>query len=50
MAGLIMKIGAGLFIWTLIAVIFFRWAADEERRQRPQVRRALERELERMST
>lgn len=48
-AGLIMKIGAGLFTWTLIAVIFFRWAADEERRQRPQVRRALERELERMS-
>lgn len=49
-AGLIMKIGAGLFTWMLIAVIFFRWAADEERRQRPQVRRALERELERMST
>jgi putative membrane protein len=48
-AGLIMKIGAGLFTWTLIAVIFFRWAADEERRQRPQVRRALERELEQMS-
>jgi len=48
-AGLIMKIGAGLFTWTLIAVIFFRWAADEERRQRPQVRRALERELSQMS-
>jgi hypothetical protein len=29
-------------------VIFFRWAADEERRQRPQVRRALERELQQM--
>lgn len=48
-AGLIMKIGAGLFTSALIAVIFFRWAADEERRQRPQVRRALERELEQMS-
>lgn len=48
-AGLIMKIGAGLFTWSLIAVIFFRWAADEERRQRPQVRRALERELEQLS-
>jgi len=48
-AGLIMKIGAGLFIWALIAAIFFRWAADEERRQRPQVRRALERELSEMS-
>jgi putative membrane protein len=47
-AGLIMKIGAGLFIWALIAVIFFRWAADEERRQRPQVRRALDRELAEM--
>jgi putative membrane protein len=47
-AGLIMKIGAGLFLWALIAVIFFRWAADEERRQRPQVRRALERELSQM--
>lgn len=48
-AGLIMKIGAGMFTLTLIAVIFFRWAADEERRQRPAVRRALERELEQMS-
>jgi putative membrane protein len=47
-AGLIMKIGAGMFLWALIAVIFFRWAADEERRQRPQVRRALERELSQM--
>jgi putative membrane protein len=34
-AGLIMKIGAGLLIWALIAVIFFRWAAAEERRNRP---------------
>ena len=29
-AGLIMKIGAGLFLWTIIAVIFFRWYRDEE--------------------
>lgn len=48
-AGLIMKIGAGIFTWALIATIFFRWAADEERRQRPQVRRALERELEQIA-
>lgn len=48
-AGLIMKIGAGLFIWALITTIFFRWAADEERRQRPQVRRALDRELSEMT-
>jgi putative membrane protein len=32
LAGLIMKIGAGLLLWMLIAVTFFRWAADEERR------------------
>lgn len=48
-AGLIMKIGAGMLLWALIAVFFFRWAADEQRRQRPQVRRDLERELSRMS-
>jgi len=47
-AGLIMKIGAGMLLWALIAVFFFRWAADEERRQRPQVRQDLERELTRM--
>ena len=34
-AGLIMKIGAGLLLWAIIAVIFFRWAAAEERRNRP---------------
>jgi putative membrane protein len=34
-AGLIMKIAAGLLLWALIAVIFFRWAAAEERRNRP---------------
>jgi putative membrane protein len=48
MAGLIMKIGAGMLLWALIAVLFFRWAADEERRQRPQVRRELDAELARM--
>jgi len=31
LAGLIMKIGAGLLLWMLIAVQFFRWFADEER-------------------
>ena len=34
-AGLIMKIGAGLMLWALMAVIFFRWAAAQERRNRP---------------
>lgn len=32
-AGLIMKIGGGLLLWTVIAVVFFRWYAREERRQ-----------------
>ncbi|MGI9032293.1 MAG: cytochrome c oxidase assembly protein [Acidimicrobiales bacterium] len=30
-AGLIMKIGSGFYLWTVIAVIFFRWYANEER-------------------
>jgi putative membrane protein len=29
-AGLIMKIGAGLFLWVVIITIFFRWYAREE--------------------
>lgn len=29
-AGLIMKVGAGFFLWIVIAVIFFRWYAHEE--------------------
>lgn len=45
-AGLIMKIGAGLFIWSIIAVIFFRWAASEELRNRPdRALREMDREL-----
>ncbi|HEX2192991.1 MAG TPA: cytochrome c oxidase assembly protein [Acidimicrobiales bacterium] len=38
-AGLIMKIGGGFFLWTVIAVIFFRWYAREERADQ-QARRA----------
>jgi len=30
-AGLLMKIGGGFVLWTAITVIFFKWAADEER-------------------
>jgi putative membrane protein len=30
-AGLIMKIGGGLLLWTVMATIFFRWWADEQR-------------------
>jgi putative membrane protein len=33
-AGLIMKLGAGLLIWAIIAVVFFRWATEEERADR----------------
>jgi len=29
-AGLIMKIGAGFYLWTIIAVVFFRWYEHEE--------------------
>jgi putative membrane protein len=29
-AGLLMKIGGGLLIWGVIAVLFFRWSAEEE--------------------
>ena len=36
LAGLIMKIGGGTLLWALIAVVFFRWAADEDRRNQPQ--------------
>ena len=32
LAGLIMKIGAGLLLWVIIAVVFFRWAAEEDGR------------------
>jgi putative membrane protein len=31
LAGLIMKLGAGLLLWAIIAVVFFRWAAEEDR-------------------
>ena len=50
LAGLIMKIGAGLLLWLLIAVIFFRWAADEERGHRARKSwQDLDREVTRMS-
>ncbi|HUQ63468.1 MAG TPA: cytochrome c oxidase assembly protein [Acidimicrobiales bacterium] len=32
-AGLIMKIGGGLFFWTVIAIIFFRWYSAEESKE-----------------
>jgi putative membrane protein len=46
-AGLIMKIAGGLILWIVIAIIFFRWYADEEGEARgtPRVSRDLDREL-----
>jgi putative membrane protein len=49
LAGLIMKIGAGLLLWLVIAVVFFRWAAEEERANTPRHGLAeLDRELTEM--
>lgn len=33
MAGLIMKVGGGLLLWSIIAVMFFRWSSAQERRE-----------------
>jgi len=33
-AGLEMKLGGGLLIWLAIGIVFFRWASDEERKER----------------
>ena len=33
-AGAIMKIVGGIFLWVVIAVVFFRWASIEERKDR----------------
>lgn len=37
-AGLIMKLGGGLLLWTVIAVLFFRWSAKEESQVEEEVR------------
>ena len=51
LAGLIMKIGGGLLLWLVIAVIFFRWAGEEDRRIAARRRwQDLDRELTRMGT
>lgn len=34
-AGLIMKLGAGLLLWGIIAVVFFRWASEEDHANTP---------------
>jgi putative membrane protein len=46
-AGLIMKIGGGLLLWSIITVMFFRWNAKEEAQQEEDVTwDDFERELE----
>ena len=34
MAGLIMKLGGGFYLWIIIAVKYFRWAGEQERADR----------------
>ncbi|MFN8037257.1 MAG: cytochrome c oxidase assembly protein [Acidimicrobiia bacterium] len=46
-AGLIMKIAAGLLLWAVIAVVWFRWSAREERVDRVDWRK-LDRTLDQM--
>ncbi|MGH9184376.1 MAG: cytochrome c oxidase assembly protein, partial [Acidimicrobiales bacterium] len=31
LAGILMKLGAGFYLWTLIVILFFRWYAETER-------------------
>jgi putative membrane protein len=46
-AGLLMKLGGGLLLWMVIAVLFFKWhAAEEENDRQARHWRDLERELE----
>jgi putative membrane protein len=46
-AGLIMKLGGGLLLWTVIGVLFFRWSAKEESQLEDEVHwDDFERELE----
>ena len=45
-AGVIMKIGVGLTLWVIIAILFFRWySAEEAPTPSRRVSRDLEREL-----
>jgi len=46
-AGLLMKLGGGLLLWMVIAVLFFKWhSAEEENDRQARHWRALERELD----
>ena len=48
MAANIMKTGTGLVLWTIIAIVFFKWfAAEESPMGPPKVSRSLSREIDR---
>ncbi|MGH2705847.1 MAG: cytochrome c oxidase assembly protein [Actinomycetota bacterium] len=49
-AGLIMKLGGGMILWAVIALLFFRWSGREERPEQPDVLewQRVERELNRV--
>lgn len=49
-AGLLMKVGAGFYLWIVIAVIFFKWYAREERAPDVLLWDDVERELSRLGT
>lgn len=36
-AGLIMKLGGGAFIWTVIALLFFKWVSGQQATWQPQI-------------
>ena len=44
LAGVIMKVGGGLLLWIAMAVIFFRWARDEEREMSARIVHSSERD------
>jgi hypothetical protein len=32
-----MKVGGGLLLWSIIAVMFFRWSSAQERQEIPEI-------------
>ncbi len=50
LSGLIMKLGGGILLWSVIAVLFFRWSKKEEQPEHPDVLewQRVERELNRV--
>lgn len=48
-AGLIMKVGAGFYLWIVIAVIFFRWYAHEQESEGLLLWEDVDRELRRLN-